>query len=133
MDETIRRARFLGRGAVTLAMLLTAGMVGSAGAAQANAIPCTLTVTNPAYAGGSVSSTAIIHCAYPTTLYLEADLSYNGGAPVAKGQNFGSTYSASLTVSGGATPGDYQASAIAILGDGEQYGWVYSSTVYIPQ
>lgn len=133
MEKTMRRARLLGRGAATFTMLLGAGLVGSAGAAHANAIPCTLSVTNPAYSGGTVTATASIHCAYPTTIYLEVDLSYNGGTPVAAGHQFGSSYSATESVARTATPGNYQASAIAVLGDGEQYGYVYSSTVYIPQ
>ena len=36
-------------------------------------------------------------------------------------------------VSVAANPGYYQSNAVAILGDGEQYGYVYSPNVYIPQ
>ena len=138
MDKMMECARSLGRaaalGTATFATLLATGMVGSADAAQASAaIPCTLTVSTPAYSNSRVSTTAVIHCAYPTTLYLQVGLSYNGGTPVYNSQNFPSTWSASLTVSRSATPGYYQASAISILGDGEQYGTIYSNNVYIPQ
>jgi hypothetical protein len=105
----------------------------SAGISPATSIPCTLTVSNPAYGGSAVSATAVIRCAYPTTLYLQVGLSYNGSAPVYNSQSFPSTYTASLTVSTSATPGYYQASAISVLGTGQQYGWTYSSNVYIPQ
>jgi hypothetical protein len=105
----------------------------SAGISPANAIPCTLTVSNPAYTGSGVSTTAVIRCAYPTTIFLQVGLSYNGNTPVYNSQSFPSTWSASLTVSTSATPGYYQASAISVLGDGEQYGWTYSNNVYIPQ
>jgi hypothetical protein len=139
------RARLLGRaaalGTATFATLLATGMVGSADAAQAathmrpaNAIPCNLTVSNPAYTGSGVSATAVIRCAYPTSLYLEVDISYNGNPPVAVGQSFpAATWVDSLTVTTSAAPGYYQASAIAVLGDGEQYGTTYSNNVYIPQ
>jgi hypothetical protein len=105
----------------------------SAGISPADSIPCTLTVSNPAYGGSAVSATAVIRCAYPTTLYLQVGLSYNGNTPVYNSQSFPSTWSASLTVSTSATPGYYQASAISILGNGQQYGWTYSNNVYIPQ
>jgi hypothetical protein len=52
---------------------------------------------------------------------------------VYNGQSFPSTYVASLTVTTSAAPGYYQANAVSVLGDGEQYGYVYSSNVYIPQ
>lgn len=144
MDETMGHtrtgARFLGRfaavGAATAATLLAAGTVSFAHAAQtaATSIPCSLSVTNPTYNGsGGVQSTATIRCAYPTTIYLQVGLSYNGGTPVANGQSFPSTYVASLTVTTSAAPGYYQANAVAVLGDGQQYGYIYSNNVYIPQ
>ena len=95
-----------------------------------------LTVSNPAYysgSGGSVQASAVIRCAYPTNVYLEIDLSYNGNITAYNGQSFTSTYVASLTVTTSAAPGYYQASDIAILGNGQQYGYDYSSNVYIPQ
>jgi hypothetical protein len=109
----------------------------SAGISPNTSIPCTLTVTNPAYYSGSggsgVQATATIRCAYPTSLYLQVGLSYNGNTPVANGQSFPSTYTASLTVTTSAAPGYYQANAVSILGNGQQYGYVYSNNVYIPQ
>jgi len=105
----------------------------SAGVSPATSIPCTLTVSNPAYDGSGVSATASIRCAYPTTLFLQVGLSYNGNAPVYNAQSFPSTWTASLTVSTSAAPGYYQASAISVLGNGQQYGWTYSNNVYIPQ
>ena len=109
----------------------------SAGVSPNTSIPCTLTVTNPAYytgSGGSgVQSTATIRCAYPTTLYLQVGVAYNSGTPVYNGQSFPSTYAASLTVTTTATPGYYQANAVSVLGNGQQYGYVYSSNVYISQ
>lgn len=104
----------------------------SAGVSPATSIPCTLTVSNPAQAGSVVSSTATIRCAYPTTLILQVGLSYNGGTPVYNGQSFPSTWSASLTVTTSAAPGYYQASAISVLGNGQQYGWTYSGNVHLP-
>jgi hypothetical protein len=151
MDKMMGRARFLGRAAVlgvaTFATLLAVGTSGVADAAQTvtrasgispqDSIPCTLTVSNPAYytgSGGSgVQATATIRCAYPTTVYIQVGLSYNGNTPVYKGQSFPSTYVASLTITTSATPGYYQANGIAILGDGQQFGTYYSSNVYIPQ
>ena len=105
----------------------------SAGVSPLDYIPCNLSVTNPAYSSGHVQSTGTIRCAYPTNLYLEVGVSYNGGAPVAKGQSFTSVYVASVTATTSATPGYYQAYAVSILGDGQQYGYIYSSNVYIPQ
>ena len=96
-------------------------------------IGCSLSITNPVYSGGSVQSTGTIRCEYPTDLYLEVGISYNGGTPVAKGQSFTSVWVGSLTVTTSATPGYYQAYAISILGNGQQYGTYYSSNVYIPQ
>lgn len=105
----------------------------AAGISPATSIPCTLTVSTPAYGASGVSATATIRCAYPTTLFLQVGLSFNGATPVYNSQSFPSTWSASLTVTTGATPGYYQASAISVLGNGQQYGWTYSSNVYIPQ
>jgi hypothetical protein len=139
MDKMTGRTRVLGRaaalGAATLATLLATGAVANAAQAATpnTSIPCTLTISNPAYNAGSVQATGTIRCAYPTSVYLEVDLSYNGTTIAATGQNFASTYVASLTVTGSATPGYYQASDIAILGNGQQYGTYYSSNVYIPQ
>jgi hypothetical protein len=96
-------------------------------------IPCNLSVTNPAYSSGHVQATGTIRCAYPTNLYLEVGVSYNGGAPVAKGQSFTGVYVASVTTTTSATPGYYQAYAVSVLSDGQQYGYIYSSNVYIPQ
>jgi hypothetical protein len=140
-DSKTGRTRFLGRfavmGAATVATLLAASTISFASTPQtvANAIPCTLTVSTPTYNSGSgtVQSTATIRCAYPTTIYLQVGLSYNGNTPVYNGQSFPSGYSASLTVSRSAAPGYYQANAVSVLGDGEQYGYYYSNNVYIPQ
>jgi hypothetical protein len=144
MDKMMGRTRFLGRaavlGAATFATLLAGGTVGVANAAQtatpADSIPCTLTVSNPTYytgSGGSgVQATATIRCQYWTNVYLEIDLSYNGSNIAAQGQEF-SGYVASETVTTSAAPGYYQASGIAVLGDGQQYGTYYSNNVYIPQ
>ncbi len=141
MGRTRFRTRFLGRfavvGAATAATLLAASTVSFATAAAqtaATSIPCSLSVTNPTYNGsGGVQSTATIRCAYPTTIYLQVGLSYNGNTPVYNGQSFPSTYVASVTVTTSAAPGYYQANAVSVLGDGQQYGYVYSSNVYIPQ
>lgn len=105
----------------------------AAGVSPQDYIGCNLSVSNPAYNGSGVSSTAVIRCAYPTGIYLETGISYNGGTPVAVGHSFPSTYVASLTVTTSATPGYYQSYAVAILDDGQQYGYDYSSKVYIPQ
>jgi hypothetical protein len=109
----------------------------SSGVSPNTSIPCTLTVSNPTYytgSGGSgVQASGVIRCAYPTNVYLEIDLSYNGNITAYNGQSFASTYVASLTVTTSAAPGYYQASDIAILGNGQQYGTYYSSNVYIPQ
>jgi len=107
-----------------------------AGASPAYSIGCGLYITDPAYytgSGGSgVQSTATIRCQYWTTVYLEIDLSYNGSNIAAQGQEF-SGYVASETVTTSAAPGYYQASGIAMLGNGQQYGTYYSNNVYIPQ
>lgn len=109
----------------------------SAGVTPNTSIPCTLTISNPAYytgSGGSgVQATGTIRCAYPTDLFLQVGLSYNGNTPVYKGQGFSSTWVASVTVTTSAAPGYYQANAISVLGNGQQYGTYYSSNVYIPQ
>ena len=96
-------------------------------------IPCNLSVTDPAYSAGSVQATGTIRCAYPTSVYIEVGLSYNGGNTVYNGQSFAPNYVASVTVSRSAVPGYYQANAVAILGDGQQFGYYYSNNVYIPQ
>ena len=105
----------------------------ASGVSPLDYIPCNLSVTNPAYSSGTVQATGTIRCAYPTNLYLEVGVSYNGGAPVAKGQSFTGVYVASVTATTSATPGYYQAYAVSVLSDGQQYGYIYSSNVYIPQ
>jgi hypothetical protein len=108
-----------------------------AGASPEYSIGCGLYITDPAYytgSGGSgVQSTATIRCEYPTTVYLEIDLSYNGSNIAAKGQQFSGVYAASETVTTSAVPGYYQSDAIGISSDGQQDGYTYSNNVYIPQ
>jgi hypothetical protein len=108
-----------------------------AGASPEYSIGCGLYITDPAYytgSGGSgVQSTATIRCQYPTTVYLEIDLSFNGSNIAAKGQEFPGVYVASETVTTSAVPGYYQSDAIGISSAGVQYGYIYSNNVYIPQ
>ena len=72
-------------------------MTRSPGISPQDSIPCTLTVSNPAYytgSGGSgVQATGTIRCAYPTTVYLEINLFYNGNITASNGHSFPSTYS----------------------------------------
>jgi hypothetical protein len=103
-----------------------------AGASLGYSIGCGLYITDPAYSAGSVQSTATLRCQYWTTAYLEIDLSYNGSNIAAKGQEF-SGWVASETVTTSAVPGYYQSDAIGISSAGQQYGYVYSNNVYIPQ
>lgn len=109
----------------------------STGVPLDSSIPCGLTVSNPTYytgSGGSgVQASAVLRCAYPTNVYLQIELSYNGNLTAYNTQNFSSVWVASLTVTTSAAPGYYQANDVAVLGDGQQYGYDYSSNVYIPQ
>ena len=98
-------------------------------------IPCTLSVSNPAYNGaGGVSANASIRCAYPTDEYIEIGLAYNGGNTVYNSARSSyATWVTSVSVTRSAVPGYYQANAIAVLGNGQQFGYYYSSNVYISQ